>query len=176
MGKLAENPRERVLKFAPTGLLFFLFASLLFFSSLKFVFGFFTGSWGHKELDTTEQLNWTELNELDLGVLSWRVETSTSPSSDLANQDRITETLCEHGLYHKWFFITHAILSYSKIHLIHMKKKKAPIHLFLQTVYFRTELTIFSLNHLKVRCKYHETSYLSFCFLRIKAILTWLQD
>ena len=57
MGKLAENPRERVLKFAPTGLLFFLFASLLFFSSLKFVFGFFTGSWGHKELDMTEQLN-----------------------------------------------------------------------------------------------------------------------
>ena len=58
MGKLTENPRERVLKFAPPGLLFFLFASLLlFFSSLKFVFGFFPGSWGHKELDTTEQLN-----------------------------------------------------------------------------------------------------------------------
>ena len=30
------------------------------------------GSWGHKELDTTEQLNWTELNWTELSLRLWK--------------------------------------------------------------------------------------------------------
>lgn len=72
----------------------------------------------------------------------WRVEENhyfLRISSD--QSDRILEILGEHGIYHKWFLIADAILSWSKVHLMHVEK--SPVTHILQSINFRIGLTIF---------------------------------
>lgn len=125
-GQQAEKSWERTLQIAFTALLFlFSPARLSVPHPLKFVFGLYS-----------------KLMVLGLEVWMWRVEENhyfLRISSD--QSDRILEILGEHGIYHKWFLIADAILSWSKVHLMHVEK--SPVTHILQSINFRIGLTIF---------------------------------
>lgn len=86
---------------------------------------------------------YSKMMVLELKVWAWRVEKLLLPPIFSSGQsDRwILGTLGEHGMYHKWFLIAHAIVSCSKIHFIY--GDKSPVTHILQTIDFRIGLTIF---------------------------------